>query len=75
MVDCMTDLKSAAKHIEQIAENKELADEIRIKAHLLFGEFHSIINFRRGRRVTINTKRDLLVRMNELINTLLSANR
>ena len=69
MIDYMNHLQSAAKHVEQIAENKELADEIRIKAHLLFGEFSSITNFRRGRRVTINAKRNLLTRMNELINT------
>ena len=66
MVDRM--LLGAAKRIEEIAENPELGNDVRIKAHLLFGEFHSISHPGRGRRITTNAKKDLLTRMNDLIN-------
>lgn len=60
-------MQRAANRIEQIAENRQLDDDVRIQAHLLFGEFYSITN-PGTRRITLNAKRDLLKRMKRLIN-------
>ena len=57
-------LQRAALQIEQIAENQQRGNDVRIPAHLLFGEFYAITQ---GKRITNQQKRDLLKRMKDLI--------